>query len=277
MRFRFDSDKEMLIEESLAPFFCNKKIVSDVNVCVSHGFSDAPIPRTEMIGEDLLMSFFREGDSLLCMTKGGQDRWLACCVCDAELRELKCYLDLPAGSAADSIGNLLRMIPLMRILLQRGALLFHASQIEAGGVGLLFSAPSGTGKTTQARLWERYRGARIICNDRTLTDGHHTYGFPVDGSSPVISAESFPIGAVTVLEQAPENTIRRLHPREALLRLLPQLIIDTWDHDSRARATELLLELLSRVPVYLLRCTPDEGAVECLEQQLWKDGVIIHE
>lgn len=267
----------MLIEESLAPFFCNKKIVSDVNVSVIHGFSDAPIPRSEMIGEDLLMAFFREGDSLLCMTKGGQGRWLACCVCDAELRELKCYLDLHTGSAADSIGNLLRMIPLIRILLQRGVLMFHASQIEAYGVGLLFSAPSGTGKTTQARLWESCRGARIICNDRTLTDGYHTFGFPVDGSSPVISAESFPIGAITVLEQAPDNTIRRLRPREALLRLVPQLVIAAWDPASRAGATELLLELLSRIPVYLLRCTPDEGAVECLAQQLRKDGVILHE
>lgn len=267
----------MLIEESLAPFFCNKKLVSDVNVAVIHGFSGAPVPRTEMVGEDLLMSFFQEGDSLLCMSKGSRGRWLACCVCDPELRELTCYLDLPPGDRADSIGNLLRMIPMMRILLHRGVLLFHASQIAAGGVGLLFSAPSGTGKTTQARLWAQSRGARIICNDRTLSDGAHTYGFPVDGSSPVISGEIHSLGAITVLEQAPENTVRRLRPREALLRLMPQLVLDAWDSASGARAAELLLELISRIPVYLLRCTPDEGAVCCLEQQLRKDGVMLHE
>ena len=38
-----------------------------------------------------------------------------------------------------------------------------------------------------------------------------------------------------------------------------------------------LLNLIPRTPVYLLRCTPDECAVQCLEQQLFMDGVISHE
>lgn len=278
VRFAFDSDRPITVEESLAPFFCSNEKVIDVNIRIRHDPAAVQLPPAgTMIGEDLLMEYYRADGDLFCLTKGGQGRYLACCVSDADARELTCYAGFPPGSAVDTLGNMLRMIPLMRILQQHGVLFFHASQIAVGGAGILFTAPSGTGKTTQARLWERSRSARIICNDRTLTDGLQTYGFPVDGSAPVISGEILRLGAVTVLEQAPENTVRRLRPREALVRLMPQLIIDTWDPGSRAKAAELLLELLTHVPVYLLSCTPDERAVRCLEQQLWKDGVILHE
>lgn len=277
IRFRFDSDTEILIEESFAPFFCTENNVIDVNVRIFHNFSAAPLPTSHMIGEDLLMEYYRDHERLLCMTKGGQGRHLACCVCDNELQNLTCYLDLAPGSPADTLGNLLRMIPIRRILLSRGVLFFHASQIDFGGTGILFTAPSQTGKTTQARLWQQHRRARVLCNDRTLTDGVHTYGFPVDGSEPVISGETKRLGAIVVLEQSPENEVRLLRPREILSRLMPQQVMDVWDPDSRSKAAGLLLELLPRIPVYLLRCTPDERAVACLEQQLRKDGVISNE
>lgn len=277
IRFRFDSDTEILIEESFAPFFCTEKNVIDVNVRVFHNFCDAPLPSSPMLGEDLLMEYYRENGRLHCLTKGGQGRYLSCCVCDEALRELTCYLDLAPGSPADTLGNLIRMIPIRRILLQRGVLFFHASQISVDGAGILFTAPSQTGKTTQARLWKQHRNAELLCNDRTLTDGTDTYGFPADGSEPVISGEVRRLGAVVVLEQAPQNTVRRLRPREILPRLMPQQVIDVWDPESRSEAAELLLSLASRSPVYLLSCTPDEGAVVCLERQLRMDGVINHE
>lgn len=277
IRFRFDSDCDIMVEETFAPFFCTEKNVSDANVRIIHDFSQAPMTVTPMIGEDLLLEYYRENGRLCCLTKGGQGSYLSCCVSDADCRDLTCYLGFPSGSPVDTLGNILRMIPLRRILLQRGVLFLHASRIAAGERSILFTAPSGTGKTTQAKLWQQCRGARILCNDRTLTDGVRTFGFPVDGSEPVGSGEIGTLGAIAVLEQAPENTVRRLRARDALVRLMPQMVMDTWDPVSRGRVMELLLELISRIPVYLLRCTPDEGAVRCLEQQLWKDGVMLHE
>lgn len=164
-----------------------------------------------------------------------------------------------------------------RIMMQHGVLFFHASQIGLGDRGILFTAPSGTGKTTQAKLWHKHRGAQLLCNDRTLTDGSLTYGYPMDGSEPVITGERRSLGAIVVLEQAPRNAVRALRPREILPRLMPQLVLDTWDPAASAAAMELLLNLISQTPVYLLRCTPDECAVQCLEQQLFMDGVISHE
>lgn len=277
IRFCFDSDRDIKVEGSCVPFFYREEAGWDVRVRVSHRFSEAPKPRGPMIGEDLLTEYYREDGLLYCLTKGGEGRTLACCTWDETSPCMTCWVSFPEGSAADSLGNLLRMIPLRRILLQHGVLFLHAAQIAVGGKGILFSAPSQTGKTTQARLWQRCRGARVLCNDRTLTDGTRTFGFPMDGSEPVCCGESCTLGAITVLEQAPENTVRRLRPREAVLRLMPQMVLDTWDPEASARALQLLLTLMERVPVYLLRCTPDADAVVCLERQLFKDGVITDE
>ena len=55
---------------------------------------------------------------------------------------------------------------------------------------------------------------------------------------------------------------------------MPQMVIDGWSAEAKAREIELLANLLEEIPVYQLTCTPDEMAVRCLEQRLIKDGVI---
>lgn len=171
------------------------------------------------------------------------------------------------------------MLPMREIFLRFGALFLHASQITYQGRGILFTAPSGTGKTTQAKLWQQYRGAEILCNDRTLTrkvDGAwRTYGYPLDGSEPVCSSAVNPLGAVVLLEQGRrENRVERLGPAKALPRLMRQVVLDCWSGEARAEAMELLITLMEDVPVYLLTCTPEEQAVETLEAKLMEDEVI---
>lgn len=273
-RFGFDSDDEFIVEESLSPFFCTSKNVNDVNVNVFR--SDLPIdpPASPMRGQDLLLEYYDTDGGMLCLAKGSVGRYLASTACNSDLTRMECRLALSPEAPMHSLGTLLRMIPVRTALQRRGTLFFHASQVAAAGKGIVFTAPSGTGKTTQAKLWRDCRGADVICNDRTLIRHGMTYGYPVDGSEPVISGETYPLGAVVLLEQAPRNSVRRLRVREVLTRLMPQLVIDTWDPDACSLAAQQLLELMGTCPVYLLSCTPDEAAVACLEQQLRMDGVL---
>ena len=44
-----------------------------------------------------------------------------------------------------------------------------------------------------------------------------------------------------------------------------------WDPDFTNKALNLLLELIGEIPVYLLECLPDQGALECLKKELWKE------
>lgn len=64
--------------------------------------------------------------------------------------------------------SVLKALDLNHILLERNAVVLHASYIEHEGDAVLFCAPSGTGKSTQAELWKKYRSARIINGDRCL-------------------------------------------------------------------------------------------------------------
>ena len=114
----------------------------------------------------------------------------------------------------------------------------------------------------------------MICNARALVCKGKTYGCPMDGSEPVISEKVHSLGAVVLLAQGKTNEIKRLKASLALPRMMEQLVFDTWDSHQKEIQIELLLEVLEKIPVYLLSCTPDEGAVICLQQQLKKDRVL---
>ena len=157
------------------------------------------------------------------------------------------------------------------LLVHHRGLIFHASLIAAGERAVLFTAPSGTGKSTQAELWRKHRGARIINGDKagvTLRDVPITHGVPFSGTSGICENASLPLTAIVVLSQASENTIRRLRPSEAVAALCPNLFVGQAVPEEWQLALNLLLDLVAAVPVYSLACTPDERAVEALEQAM---------
>ena len=65
--------------------------------------------------------------------------------------------------------NLCDLLGLETLLLKYDGLLLHSSFIRWRGEGILFSAPSGTGKSTQADLWVKYEDAEILNGDRAGT------------------------------------------------------------------------------------------------------------
>ncbi|MDY4443028.1 MAG: hypothetical protein SPE35_02630, partial [Butyricicoccus sp.] len=76
------------------------------------------------------------------------------------------------------------------------------------------------------------------------------------------------LGCVVLLRQGLTNTIQRLPPAKAVSLLMRQVVFDTWSGTARATAMQQLLSLVEDIPVLLLTCTPDERAVEMLEQKL---------
>ena len=168
--------------------------------------------------------------------------------------------------------NLLNLLTLEAVLLQAKTLLLHSAFIRIEGKGVLFSAPSGTGKSTQATLWQQYRQADIINGDRAALrsiDGTWmAWGLPYAGTSGIYRNITAPIMAVVALRQAKTNTIRRLRPAEAIRYLYPELTLHRWEATSVDKAMNLLADLVCTVPVYLLECRPDEEAVSLLDRTL---------
>lgn len=162
-------------------------------------------------------------------------------------------------------------ICLPQLLLPFRTLIFHASYIEHEGSGILFTAPSGTGKSTQAELWRVHRGARVLNGDKagvTLREMPMTHGLPFAGTSKICENVSLPLRGIVVLSQAPVNSIQRLRPSEAVAALCSNLFVDQVIPEEWSLALNLLLDLVAAVPVYALACTPDERAVQTLEQAL---------
>ena len=160
---------------------------------------------------------------------------------------------------------------LPQLLLPFRVLVLHASYIGIGGRAVLFTAPSGTGKSTQAALWQRHRGAAIHNGDKagiSLRPSAMAHGLPFSGTSGICENVSLPLAALVVLSQAPENTVRRLGPAAAAAALSENLFADPAVPAEWQAARLLLLDLVSAVPVYALACTPDVRAVETLEQVL---------
>ena len=258
----------------MTPFLQSHLDGWDINIEISQIFAAAPVPAAAMAGEDLLLEYYFQNDEMLCLAKGGMKGPIAICKCNCDATHLVCYLNPEYSNGYISLGNLLRLLPMRTILQHHGVQFFHAAQIAIGNKGILFTAPSGTGKTTQARLWKKHCGARVVCSDRTLVRNGMTYGYPVDGSEPVISGEVNSLGAIVLLSQSLENSIHRLKPSHAFVKLLPQLVIDGWNPEAKELAAEQILDLLQNCPVYHLACTPDERAVICLENCLKEDGVL---
>ena len=271
--FHILSEREIELEPELQPFLAAKTKPADITVQVSWEWEHAKLPDSDRAGEDLLSYYYIEGAERFCVTRGGPKGAVACTRYNGDLSEVVCtYNEKPFPMLPNTMGSLMRMLPMREMFQHFQTLFLHASQIALRGKGILFTAPSGTGKTTQAKLWKQYRGAEIICNDRTLTrklDGvWHTYGYPIDGSEPVRSEQVNRLGCVVLLRQGLTNTIQRLPPAKAVSLLMRQVVFDTWSGTARATAMQQLLSLVEDIPVLLLTCTPDERAVETLEQKL---------
>lgn len=164
------------------------------------------------------------------------------------------------------------MLALEKEMIQVGAMLLHSAYMCYDGTAVLFSAASGTGKSTQADLWEKYRGTRTINGDRSLlireTDGWKAYGWPICGSSEICHNEKYPIRAIVMLKQAKENKVYPLQGFRAVRDIMEQITINAWDSEFQIRVMDLLEELRKEVPIYCLECDISEDAVRCLEQVL---------
>lgn len=231
-----------------------------------------PAPEGKILArrEDILIL---ERDGLECRYIGVKGRPVPyACYMEQSEREAKILL------ASDRLGSVridpvfTSLLALERRMLEREGLILHCAFVEYQGEAILFSAPSETGKTTQANLWGRYRGAVTVNGDRSLLqktgDRWYARGWPVCGSSGVCENRDVPIRAVVMLSQAPEDQAARLSPMKAFAQLYSQITVNRWNKEVNLRSLELLEDLIGAVPVYHLACTMEETAVKALEQAM---------
>lgn len=160
------------------------------------------------------------------------------------------------------------------ILMDHGCFWLHASCVLWKKKGLVFSAPSGTGKSTQAELWKELEGADILNGDRVLIRKtelpaeYKVYGSPFAGSSHIYRPESGTMKAIFLLKQYPVNELEILSPAQTYLRLYGESLQCPENRAYTMQLQNIIRSLVLEVPVMELRCTPDERAVYLIKDML---------
>lgn len=264
--FRLSCPEEMEIPENFLKFRGGREPRYNYTITLADTF---PAAQGRVIAQ--------RPDLMVMQASGGERRYIGV---QGEAAPYACYIETGPGTATvllrqDQAGELVfdpvfvSLLALERRQIELDALILHCAYVEYRGEAILFSAPSETGKTTQANLWEKYRGAKTINGDRCLLQklGGRWYarGWPVCGSSGVCENRDVPIRAIVMLSQATTDRIERLSPMKAFTQLYSQITINRWNRNANLRAMELLETLIGDIPVYHLACTMNESAVEALE------------
>ena len=145
--------------------------------------------------------------------------------------------------------------------------LFHGSAVAVDGQTYLFTAKSGTGKSTHARLWRKLLGDRaVMVNDdkpliRVNDDGVTIFGTPYDGKHRLSTNTALPLKAVCVLERSKENHICRITKAEAYNMLLQQSYRPS-DCSALAKTLVLIDKMADNAAFWRLGCNMDISAAE---------------
>ena len=171
--------------------------------------------------------------------------------------------------------NIFAYIAFEEMMLRHGAIILHASFVHAEHGGILFSGPSGIGKSTQADLWKKYCKADILNGDRTIikevNNVWKAYGSPYAGSSNYYVNKSAEIRCIVLLEQGMDCKICRLKPSEAFGGLYAGTIVNTWNKKYIEQLTDILQKIVLKVPVYRLWCNKSRQPVEMLKNLLERE------
>lgn len=157
------------------------------------------------------------------------------------------------------------MIPYDRVF-------FHGAAFLWRGKAWIFTAQSGTGKTTQFLLWKELFGdeIQIINGDKPVlrfdNDGITVYPSPWNGKEGMGQLISAPLGGIVLLQQSSSDKIRKITDAEAAGSIFPQFLFNRNTVDDVHAVCRLEEMLLTQTPVWLLKnCGDKASAILCYD------------
>lgn len=204
----------------------------------------------------------------------------SCVVASNNYTEWKIYISPEILSTSEQVlvvsireGILASLREIMIITLsQRGGLLLHSCSILWKEQVIAFSGKSGAGKSTHARLWQDKYGVSILDGDvtacRILSKAPIAYGLPWCGTSGQFMNESGELRAVVFIQQAKNNSIRKLDFKEAYLYLTTRCFLLPLNRELTNDFLNIIHEMASSAEFFLLDCLPDYSAVEMVKECL---------
>ena len=152
-------------------------------------------------------------------------------------------------------------------MLQYDTWLMHGAVVATKDMGaVIFTAPSGIGKTTHMKLWlEHIPGAFVVNGDKPLLrfagDSCEVCGTPWAGKEAMQTNIILPLRAICFLERGDKNEIEKSTFDE----YYPMLFQQTYrpsEQSAMIKTMELIKRVGTSVPLYRLRCNMDPEAAK---------------
>ena len=151
-------------------------------------------------------------------------------------------------------------------LLNYDGMMLHSSCIAVDGFAYLFSAPSGTGKSTHTNLWKKHFGDRaVFINDdkpalRVIDGKICACGTPFSGKTSLNTNINVPVKGICILNRGETNSIKFANPTVSVHRLLNQAY-RPQDPELMDKTLDFLNLVLEKIPIYELYCNISDEAV----------------
>ncbi|MCD8047143.1 MAG: hypothetical protein LUD80_00900 [Clostridiales bacterium] len=281
LHLRFTSERPIRVGHQFDSFGDDPEAVPDVTVPFLWDWSQSRTAQTPMLGKNLQQHYYAEDGLRFCQTWGSPKGYIASTVYTPDFRTVKCYVNQePFINPLNDLTTLIRYLPLREMFQRFGVLFLHSSQVETAVKGDSVLRPLRHGKDHPGPFMAEIPGCgadlqRPDAGEKNggrlahlwLPGGRLRPGAQRKGAAPGCGGAA---GAGPGQRGGPPVRGKGGGPSDGAD---GHRRVEPGGPHPWGGAT-LAMALLGDVPVCLLRCTPDEGAVECLERWLREQGVI---
>lgn len=151
------------------------------------------------------------------------------------------------------------------LIIDDNIMLFHGSVLSIDGKGYIFTAKSGTGKSTHSQLWREVFGERVVMinDDKPLlkitSEGVIAYGTPWDGKHRLSTNTSVLVNGICILNRDSVNHIEKTDKKQAYAMMVQQSY-----HSKRAdkmmKILTMIDQIFNHVNIYELGCNMEKEA-----------------
>lgn len=259
--------KEYIIEEGKEDVTINIKVNNDI-----------PLPAEDVYGpyKNYYYSEASDGTLNTYAIPEGFDRCLLKCSVYSDGKNASIeVIDLSDIVVEFDLGKyMITAIGLVfvKLILKYNGFVIHGSSISYNDNGIIFSAKSGTGKSTQTKLWLDNLDGVILVNDDTPAitfedDNVYLNGTPFAGTTGINTNVKVPLKALVFIERSSKPYIERLSFKDAIPRFMDEMK-KSLVSDNISKCVDYAAKLMEKVPVYLLHCNMEKESVEVLKNKL---------
>lgn len=264
-----DYDADAVLEEKLSEYVNDFESEADISINIYKTFSEIEIRENNLIKlSDIAYFYSTPKNDIVFYFDPAISKTIAKIEFEKDYKNVDIYVyELKSCHGVEDkklVFNLLNIAINYAVQMNSG-FVFHSSSVCCNGVGVAFSAKSGTGKSTHTKLWlENFEGSFILNDDTPIISLNkegtfNISGTPWAGTTGINKNITVPLKAVVFLERDSKNSITQLSVQEAIKRFFEGIKTPLTDA-MLSNALGTLNKLLISVPVYLLKCNMEPEA-----------------